>query len=359
MIQKPDQFCTGFPLSPQPNRERKKKKQIAHLALPIAGLVILLVIVGLAVGTQNSNTDDPSNTPELQRQSSSEAIRVKNLSSFNNFATDPSESIMETEDAKGMITATDRVVSTAEAARELIPSLGYCTQGSCVLGGFIRPSSSLSCGCPFEAGKVCVVLAAGDDAARDVDIVVTDPDGLTVAEDTETAASAKVVFLAEKSGQHRIVLRSYDTQSPVFCAAVVLEDGGARIPVKYLADAMANLITMSAAFNARLDMRLVSRSSDFALFGSLLSQGESFLLRDIAAGPYNHAVGAVGDADAREIDLTVTDSRTRSQIRAEHSGQPFGIVLFNGAEHPKVDIDVTLNESVEPSLVLAAMFEKR
>jgi len=263
------------------------------------------------------------------------------------------------DDAVDMITATDRVVSTAEAAHELIPSLGYCTRGSCVLGGFIRPSSSLSCGFPFEAGEVYVVLAAGDDAARDVDIVVTDPDGITIAEDKETAASAKVVFLAEKSGQHRIVLKSYDTQCPVFCAAVVLEDGGARIPVKYLADAMAKLVTMSAALNAQMNMRLVSRSGDFALFGSLLSQGESFLLKDVAAGPYDHAVAAVGDEDARMVDLTLTDSRTTRSIEAEHSGHPFGIVLFNGAEHPKVDIDVTLNESVEPSLVLAAMFEKR
>jgi len=192
-----------------------------------------------------------------------------------------------------------------------------------------------------------------------VDIVVTDPDGIMVAEDKESAASAIVVFLAEKTGQHRIVLKSYDTQCPVFCAAVVLEDGGARIPVRYLADAMANLVIMSAALNAQMNMRLVTRSGDFALFGSLLSQGESFLLNDVAAGPYDHAVAAVGDEDARMVDLTLANSRTRSQIRAEHSEQPFGIVLFNGAEHPRVNIDVTLNQAVEPSLVLAAMFEER
>jgi len=95
MIHKPGQYYAGFPLSPQPNRNRKKNKQTAHLILPIAGLVILLVIVGLAVVTQNSTTDDRRGTTEPPNQNSPEPIRVKNMPSIFNVVIDATGSMTE------------------------------------------------------------------------------------------------------------------------------------------------------------------------------------------------------------------------------------------------------------------------
>lgn len=73
-------------------------------------------------------------------------------------------------------------------------------------------------------GRAYVLLAAGDNDAKDLDLDIQDTSGKTLAEDTLTSPTAVVSFTPKVSGRYTVRLRLYDSRDdlPCYCLATVM-----------------------------------------------------------------------------------------------------------------------------------------
>src|SRR5205823_4034770 len=97
-------------------------------------------------------------------------------------------------------------------------------------------------------------LGAGDLDALDVDLVITDDQGKTVAEDVREAADAVVTFTPTKAGRYTMELILFKSKKnlPCVCAATILRKGGHNLPLKNLDEAVGNLVDTLAKADAEL-----------------------------------------------------------------------------------------------------------
>ena len=73
-------------------------------------------------------------------------------------------------------------------------------------------------------GKKYLLIAAGDEDAKDVDLEIVDADGKRVALDDKTDPEAVVDFVPKASGTYQVRIRLYESMNnvPCVCLSVVL-----------------------------------------------------------------------------------------------------------------------------------------
>lgn len=74
----------------------------------------------------------------------------------------------------------------------------------------------------LTAGKEYAFLAAGDNDAKDVDLVIKDANGKEVAKDEKTDPEAVVVFRPKDSGRYTVSIRLYDSRNDYDCVCLAV-----------------------------------------------------------------------------------------------------------------------------------------
>ncbi len=76
----------------------------------------------------------------------------------------------------------------------------------------------------LTAGRSYILLAAGDNDTKDLDLDIQDSSGRVLAADTETSPVANVPFEPKVSGRYTVRLRLYDSRNsvPCYCFANVM-----------------------------------------------------------------------------------------------------------------------------------------
>lgn len=104
----------------------------------------------------------------------------------------------------------------------------YFARNSLVLGGTWMDKSNKYTGVlsfTTEPGRTYVIVAAGDNDARDLDLRITDRQGNVIKQDGATDATARVQFTLRNAREIVIQVRLYDSRDslPCFCAFAMLE----------------------------------------------------------------------------------------------------------------------------------------
>jgi hypothetical protein len=230
-----------------------------------------------------------------------------------------------------MTQALGRVMS---AVRELTDQteMGLDDSSVCFGGALIRVGQESSTGVPLQEGRTYGFVGGGDNDAQDVDIVLRDPDGKVVAQDTDTDASPAFEFSCRRTGQYRIFLRMAKSKDDAsFGAFALLRKGGFDVPTKNLTVAASNCLRLCESAHENGSGAIFHQGAgEWAILGTILKEGEELTHRGVAFRDGRHAVLAAADANAKDLDLTVIGPNDKV-VGKDADTDPNPVVLFTGA----------------------------
>jgi hypothetical protein len=209
---------------------------------------------------------------------------------------------------KHMTQAVGRVMGSVRLASN-ISDYGY-DNGICIMAAFLRPGATVAFNRPLERGERYMILGGGDDDVEDLDIEVLDSSGDVVAKDDKVDAAPVVEFTAPRSGQYTIRQRLYKASVGCFCVVAVLRKGGFDVPIRNLVSASSRLIAFCNAVDRNTSGSVAFHDADnqWAIYGSILRQGEDTTITNITLGGGQRCLLAAGDENSSDIDLFVLDS---------------------------------------------------
>ncbi len=198
------------------------------------------------------------------------------------------------------------IVNTSQYATE-VTGYGY-NDGICVLGAFIQVGSSVSWVTNLEAGQSYMFIGAGNEAATDVDIKVTDSSGKILGADVKTDATPILSFSPSTTGLYTITLTLYSATTNCFCAMALLKQNGFNIPVTNLSQASERLLQFGATVDDTYGVRFHDYDNQWCLFGTVLDASQYITITNITMGDENHFLLARSDNNSQDIDLHLLDS---------------------------------------------------
>jgi hypothetical protein len=205
-----------------------------------------------------------------------------------------------------MLQAFNNVVSLAEAVRSEVDDLGY-DRDLCFGGAFLSVNSKVSFSKTLKRGQFYSFLAAGDEDATDVDVVVTGPNGSRVAADEDTSELAAAAFTADRAGSYTFTVTLADGDNS-FIAAALLSDDGWEVPIRNLKVAAGDLAEAIRALSSIGETRFQSGSNKWCLFGAVLPSDETLEMNKVdLVGDLPVVVGAC-DEQSDDVDLEVKSS---------------------------------------------------
>lgn len=216
--------------------------------------------------------------------------------------------------------------------------------------------------CDFDKnlikGVEYLILGGGDDAIEDLDLEIKDDDGKVVAEDTQTNASPIVRFTAKATGKHTIKATAYKANKGGYACLVIMRKDGWLVPIKNLADALTNLIRMCQIVDEKTseEVRFHNVPNQWAMFGSVLEQGQETTISNVDMGTGNRIVMAACDNVSSDVDLYVKDKDDK-EIDKDEKDNNTPICLFRAKNFGDAKITYKNVSSKKPSLVLTAVLE--
>lgn len=257
---------------------------------------------------------------------------------------------------KYMTQALARVMSGARTITEK-GDFGLDDGSTCFMGALLRPGTSVSTGLPLEGGKTYAFIGGGDDDSRDVDLYLQDAAGKVVARDVDDDATPVVTFTPERNGQYRAVLKLESTTArSSFCAYATMRKDGFDVPTQNLTTAAGRLMAMCRVIAEKTGgAGFLDSEGEWALFGTLLTEGQYLTQSGIDLPDGNHAFMAAGDTVARDLDLAVLKGNKQVAEDTDDDANP--VCFYRGSG--TVSVKLTNVKSNGPTLALAAVLNTR
>jgi hypothetical protein len=210
-----------------------------------------------------------------------------------------------------------RLTAVSASAQERY-SLGFASGGSSIFGAFIVPGAPAMLSREFVAGTRYVLIGATDDDGYNIDIIIRDTSGNSVAEDVAPDPNPVVEFTPTVTGNYRVELR---TAGQAFATMAVMEQSGFTVP----ADRIETSVFGSVQKAAELSKTMRERSGnsmglnfhangDWCLLGTVMEQGDVVSQWFTLEG--EHVFLASGDASASNLDLALLDDN-QSTVAAD------------------------------------------
>jgi hypothetical protein len=228
---------------------------------------------------------------------------------------------------------------------------------SCLMGGLMKVGGSASSSFPLLAGESYAFLGGGDDDTKDLDIYVLNAQDKIVARDVDNDATPVVEFTPKAAGNYRVVLKLADGASKdSFCAFATLRAGGFDVPTQNLATSAERLMQLCGVIAEKTGgAGFLNTEGEWSLVGTILKQGESLTQSGIDLPAGNHAFTAVGDTQAKDVDLTLLAGN--KQLAEDTDDDPNPVLLYEGSG--AVSLKITNVKSGGPSLTLAAVLNTK
>jgi len=255
--------------------------------------------------------------------------------------------------------AVGRVIKTANVVNDK-SAFGYDNE-VCILAAFLPSGESASFNRNLVQGREYLILGGGDDNMEDMDLEVKDENGTKVAEDTLTDASPVVRFTARSTGRFTIKATAFKADRGSFACVVIMRKDGWDVPIRNLQDAMTSLMKRCDRIDRGTKDKVYFHDvkNQWALYGSVLKEGEDMSIINLDVGTGRRAVLAGGDSFARDVDLFVRD-RDDKVVAKDEDDDAVPVVSLTATRYQGAKITYKNVRSQGASLTLMTMlrFEK-
>jgi hypothetical protein len=174
------------------------------------------------------------------------------------------------------------------------------------LGAFLRPGGFSFLRTTLTAGTAYLFIGAGNQSARDLDILIEDESGRVVAKDVQVDAVPMVFFTPDQTRPYTLKLHLPAATAPCFCGMALLQKGGGwNVPAGNLDAAMDNMIAHCEDVATRRAAKFLDVPGEWAVIGTILKEGKQNIFSDLRLGTGRRAVVAGGDTATRDIDLYI------------------------------------------------------
>jgi hypothetical protein len=198
-----------------------------------------------------------------------------------------------------------------------------------------------------------------------LDIQVVDPDGVTVATDVTGDAVPCVSFQVKKSGEHTLKLTLFKGTGTSFCSLVMMERNGWNIPFQNLGTAIGEFVAIAARTagmvdqmsRGRLAVRLPEGGTGWCLFGTVMEQGGTQSVINLAFGRGPRVFVSAGCSQATDINLEVTDQDTRQAIATDKQPDATPVGLATAEADRLYTVCTSLPESRGAALTLTGVMK--
>jgi hypothetical protein len=222
-----------------------------------------------------------------------------------------------------MATAVSRVVGAAHELEQK-SKYGFDDDGACVTGAYVHVKRKLTMTRPFRGGVDYILLGAGSDSAKDVDLGVGVHGGALLAADTDNDPTPVVKFTPPKDGNYdvHLVLESA-TSDAAFAAVAIMRVGGYGIPVENLTTSFRTALRSAGEASKKVAEKTTAaglvfhEQDDWSFYGSVLKQGERIQFAGLDLTSTLTVAVAGGDAQAQDIDLDVVDTTDGNKVVAK------------------------------------------
>jgi len=257
---------------------------------------------------------------------------------------------------KYMAQAVARVMGGVRGVSEKT-DYGY-DNGICVLGAYLSQGGNVNFVRDLEKGQKYAFLGGGADPAKDVDIEVFDPDDQKVAEDTEADAIPIVGFTPKRTGSYTIRLELPKSPQATFCGMAIMRDGGWDVPVDNLSTAVAKVIALGTKADElnKTGARFHQETNTWALFGTVLKQGEASTLSNMRFERRKHLIAVAGDNNAKDLDAYLLDPNGKTLVEDSESDATPVLEYTTGA-HPSYGLRIENNKAGGAALVIATVLD--
>ncbi len=249
-----------------------------------------------------------------------------------------------------------------DGAHEIGRMTGYgFDDGISILGAYVQPGATVAINRPLQGGKRYLLLAGGDNDARDVDVELLDDDGQVVARDdpNRPLPRAAVQLVPPRDGTYKLRLKLNGAGTACFCACALLREGGWNVRLEVLAKATLRLILFCNLVDERHkgSVRFHKEGNQWAVYGSILREGEEMVASNLGLGDGRRVAVAAGDDGARDVNLYLLDDVGREVARDE-APNPTPLIEHRAVRGQRYGLRWTNVASAgRPALVMTTLLE--
>ena len=230
--------------------------------------------------------------------------------------------------------------------------LGFCD--ICYLGAFIAPGGNSFITMELEEGRKYVFAGAVQEDC-DLDILVQDSNGNTLAKDSKTDNIPVAEFTPTQTDRYTIRLKLYSAPGSRFCGMVLLRDKGWSIPLENLGQAGGTILERCEVIASKKPTRFLQEAGEWAIIGHVLEKGESSGLSDMILGTGRRVIIAGGDNHSRDLDLTLSCNDLILAKDTDDDAAPF--VTHFTKKQERYSVEITNARSTGTTVAMIALLE--
>jgi hypothetical protein len=250
------------------------------------------------------------------------------------------------------------MVRLLAAASIVVDKTEYGFAETAYLGAFLREGRYSFMTMTLNEGVDYAFIGAGNDPARDLDIIIEDRLGRVVAQDVRDDAAPILEFRPARTQTYTLKLRLHAATAPCFCGMVLMKRGGWTVPVRNLDVAMDNMLAQCENVATQRAAKFLDVPGEWAVIGTILRPGASNTFTDIRLGDGRRVVTSGGDTVARDIDLAIfEDAKTPRVLDKDEDDDARPMVQCNASDDRRYGILIKNVKSDGGSLAMTALLD--
>lgn len=254
-----------------------------------------------------------------------------------------------------MAATLDQVLAGAQRTMTAT-GLSYEGENVALLGAFLTPGDIVQTRRQLLAG-VRYAFVASSARRTPIGYVVRDPAGNAVKSVPTTTGEGTIDITPTVTGVYELSVVSFDHSEPTFVTLAALRDGGVIIPAERFRTSVHGTIERAGKVSQAVAERGMGSGIHFhagrawALYGMVMPPGGAMDITNIRFSS-KHIVLSAGDADSRDINLSLTDASGRL-VEEDTDPSAIGMVAYYAAAPSLLNLKVTCAKAAARSLVTA------
>ena len=226
--------------------------------------------------------------------------------------------------------------------------------GVSLLGAYVLPGASVTLTAQLKGGQAYILTAGANDGADGVDVAFLDAEDHVIKKDSVKGAVASVGTKLDADAATTYSVTNSGS-SPEFISVSILTDG---MGYEIHEDNVKSIVEKVSALSKVLDngsLHFTSQVGVWALYGSVLPQGEELKVSKLPLESANYAFLGFGDLRGKTLAMSVSDDNEK-ELGASSSDETAPVVELDG--HSGSTTVSVLNKTGDLSLTLFTILKK-